>query len=97
MVNRPGNMEDIVYIKRLIRDTAWRTSKDGSHQYIVYHNLDYNYKYFFNLFCTLITIRGYDEYFQGRKYRYYDIEGYKYWIMPKKEWEKTIIINRVKK
>lgn len=86
-------------IKQFIKSNAWtyskKFSKTAEHDYIVYDYLDDENKKTFRSFVLFIRKNGKAEYFWGKKYIYYYLDGYKYWTMGSPI-EQTIILNRAK-
>lgn len=86
-------------IKQFIESVWWTYSKHYSktaeHEYIVYYYLDDDKKKTFRSFVLFIRENGKAEYFWGKKYIYYYLDGYKYWTMGSPI-EQTIILNRAK-
>ncbi|MCL0105295.1 hypothetical protein M1N90_00875 [Dehalococcoidia bacterium] len=62
----------------LIKDAPWRASSlKGAHEYVMQEK----YPQIYAPITALITEEGYDEKFGGWTYRYWNYEGYRYWIV----------------
>jgi mRNA-degrading endonuclease HigB of HigAB toxin-antitoxin module len=63
----------------------WKNAKTyqkfAPHEYIVYEHLSSKNKKLFSEFARFIKVYGYDEYFYKTKYTYYNINGFKYWVI----------------
>lgn len=81
-------------IKEYIEKVKWQTAKDGSHQYTV-RKWAPELVGTFEKFVMHIRNNGYDGYFFKTKYKYFDMDGFKYWSMGA-PLNITIIINRQK-
>lgn len=63
-------------LRREIAAASWRTTQYiQEHQYISRGR----YPRLFDLIAARIKTHGYSARFQGRSYRYMDLDGYKYW------------------
>jgi hypothetical protein len=69
-------------IRALVRRHEWtfaKTMPQTPHEYLLKWDADKADDYF--RFMMTIRRLGYDEYFFNTKYRYADVDGYKYWTM----------------
>jgi hypothetical protein len=65
-----------VRLKALIKKAKWRTAKTHEEYVVVF-----GYPELKKLITGLIKEKGYYKMFKGKKYRYYNFEGYRYWIV----------------
>jgi len=75
--------------------TFAKTMKSIPHEWLVSKDwTDSNERANFTLFCHAITYYGYPKRFFSKTYKYFDVDGYHYWIMtdPDEAW----LINRAK-
>lgn len=74
MENQHFNNKDI---KTIIGNTSWRKTKYISeHEYLMIKDNQKLYK----LLYRKISSEGYTELFLTKKYKYFNIDNYKYWI-----------------
>ena len=98
-INEPtdtrGHMDD-ARMRDFVNAHDWTfatTYKDTApHEYVVIKP-DNKERKIFEAIVLYIRARGYDEKYEGRTYRYYDLDGKKYWTMGD-PLEVTIILNR---
>lgn len=85
------------WVKTFLNSLKWveaKTMKNIPHEYsVLYWN--YSNKKYFIEFAKLIQSEGYEEEFYGKKYKYINVDGYKYWTMDFPI-ENTNLINRAK-
>jgi len=90
--------EDLEILRQYITKVEWinaKTYKTAPHEYTL-KSAKPELELEFISFVKFIRSNGYDSQFQGKSYRYLDINGYQYWTMGNSV-EETILINRVKK
>lgn len=82
-------------IQDFIHTSQWRFAKTmphWPHEYVV-REWRPEEEQIFERLVKFIRELGYDDQFEGRTYRYMDLDGWKYWTMGA-EVEETTIINR---
>ncbi|MFA6273648.1 MAG: hypothetical protein WC662_00625 [Candidatus Paceibacterota bacterium] len=76
--------EYIRYVENFIDQCSWKFAKtmaDIPHSYVVRDYLSENDKKIFDEFKMFIRKNGYPEKFFSKEYIYYDVGGYKYWVL----------------
>ncbi len=71
-------------LKQIIENSKWifaKTMPDTPHYYVVKDNLSEDDKKMFNGFEWFIKKNGYDGEFYSKKYKYFNIGNYKYWVI----------------
>jgi hypothetical protein len=80
-----------------IKSNKWTFAKTfakfAPHEYLVINKKDLNEVRRFRAFIEIIREYGYEGHFGKRVFKYFEIDGYKYWTMGAPV-EETIIINR---
>jgi hypothetical protein len=72
---------ELAAIKAMIGVMPWKTARAGDHQYVMAHWSMETAK-FVRVMREYIAQHGYEAAFHGYKYRYVDIDEFKYWMMP---------------
>ena len=93
-MGRQASVLKLSDFRKFIGAQEWTASKHvAAHEYIVRARVKNDV--LFNEFVLKIRKSGFNAKFKGTTYRYYELDGYKYWTMGAPLHE-TIIINRAK-